>query len=384
MITLETMQVLIVDNMDSIRKSVRGIFKVLGYGTNFSYASNGVEALKVLREGGIDMAIIDVNLPMMNGVELLGQIRKDRDLRYLPVVMIAAEAERGIIAEATETEIDAYLLKPITVKALEKKITHVVEKSNCPSPMIRYLRKARMLEESGDMDAAIEQAATAQNEDPDSSIPVRELGILYFKKGDLDTAEKHFIRAAKLNRLDVFSFQYLGEIHLKRDNIDKASDFFDKAMKISPRHVTRGVHFGKTLIKKGMINEAIPVFDKIFEISQDALSLREEIANYCFDRDIYHYAISLMEFIIKNVPGRDDLLFKLGIAHERVNNANSAIQYFLAAEKKDKNNVSIKMHIARNYLKVNMPIRADHAIRAILTIEPDNEEARALLRQCVL
>ncbi len=383
MIDIENMNVLIVDDMESMRKSVRGMLKVINYGKNFRYAGNGVEALKVLKEGDTDLAIIDWNMPVMSGVELLGQVRENRDLRYLPVVMITAEAERGIVAEAAETDIDAYLLKPLTVRALEEKIRMVIEKTNNPSPMIRYLRKSRILEEAGNMDAAINEAKLALNEDPLSSKPIRELGILYYKKNDFETAEKCFLKAAKMNKLDVFAFHYLGEINLKRDNIDKASDYFNKAMKISPRHVTRGIYFGKVLVKKGMIKKAINVFERIFEISKESLSLREEIANYCLERGLYNYAISLMEFILKSIPGRDDLLFKLGIANESVDNPNNALNYFLAAEKKDKNNINIKMHIAKNYLKVDQSIRADHVIRTILKIEPNNEEAKELLRQCL-
>ncbi len=383
MIDVETMTIMIVDDMEPMRKSVRGMLKVINYGKNFRYASNGVEALKVLKETSIDFAIIDWNMPIMGGVELLGRIREDRDLRYLPVVMITAEAERGIVAEVAETEIDAYLLKPLTVKALEEKIRIVVEMANNPSPMIRHLRKSRIFEEAGNMDAAIGEAKLALNEDPSSSKPIRELGILYYKKNDIDTAEKCFLKAAKMNKLDVFAFHYLGEIYLKRDNIDKASEFFNKAMKISPRHVTRGIYFGKVLVEKGMLKKAINVFEKVFEISKDSLTLREEIANYCLEKGVFNFAISLLEFILKNVPGRDDLLFKLGIANESINNPKGALQYFLGAEKKDKNNINLKMHIAKNYIKINQSIRADNIIRAILKKEPENEEAKELLRQCV-
>ena len=68
----------------------------------------------------------------------------------------------------------------------------MIDKTNNPPPMIRHLRKAREHEEAGDFPAAINEAKQALKEDPSSSRPVRELGILYFKNQDLDTAEKCF------------------------------------------------------------------------------------------------------------------------------------------------------------------------------------------------
>lgn len=71
------------------------------------------------------------------------------------------------------------------------------------------------------------------NSDPLSSRPVRTIAHHYLKN-DLDEAEKWFIKAAKMNRLDVYAFHYLGEINMKRNNVDMAVKFYEKAMEISP------------------------------------------------------------------------------------------------------------------------------------------------------
>ncbi len=383
MIDIRTASILIVDDMDPMCRSIRGMLKVLDFGKQFRYANNGLEAWKILNEEPVDLAIIDWNMPVMTGVELLSSIRDDRSLRDLPVVMVTAEAERSIVAEVAESEIDAYLLKPLTVKSLEEKIRFVIDKVNNPAPMMQHLKQAREREESGDIEGAINAAKAAMKEDPTSSRPVRELGILYYKKEDFDTAEKCFTKAAKMNKLDVFAFHYLGEISLKRDHIDQASGYFTKAMAISPRHVSRGVNFGKVLVKKGMVRKATSVFDNAIEISKEPLALREEIAAFCFERGIYNYAITLMEFIVKQIPARNDLVYKLGLAYESINENHQAVRYFQDVERKDPKNIDVKIHLAKNYLAAEQSIRADNILKAILKIEPDNPEAQELLKKCV-
>ena len=92
--------------------------------------------MSTLNSSKADLAIIDWNMPVMNGVQMLENIRKDKALRDMPVIMVTAEAERDIVSEVAETEIDAYLLKPLTLGALDNKIRAVVEQANNPDPAI--------------------------------------------------------------------------------------------------------------------------------------------------------------------------------------------------------------------------------------------------------
>ncbi len=97
----------------------------------------------------------------------------------MPVVMVTAEANQEIVAEAAESDIDAYILKPLTAKALETRILKVVDRTNNPPPMFYHLKKARDFEEDGDIEAAKKEIGLAMEANPDSSKPVREIGVLH-------------------------------------------------------------------------------------------------------------------------------------------------------------------------------------------------------------
>jgi len=383
MIDLKQMSVLIVDDMENMCKSIRGMLKVLDYGSKFRFAFNGAEAWAILQKDPVDLAIVDWNMPTMTGVELLGHIRDDKTMRDMPVVMVTAEANSEIVAEAAESDIDAYILKPLTVKSLGDKIAEVVEKANHPPAMAFHLKQARDLEEAGELESAITEINNAMDAAPESTRPLRELGKVYLKMDNLEEAEKWLSKAAKLNKLDVIAFHALGELYLKQNKIDKASEFLDKAMNISPRHVDRGVQFGKVLIQKGAVRKALNVFDKAIALSDNSLSVQEEVADFCLEEDLNEYAEKNLEFLLQQMPSRQDIVYKLGIANEKQGQYRKAVNYFIEAGKRDKDNIDIQLKVAKNYIASGQVLRAEQTLNSITRKDPDNEQAKELLKQCL-
>ena len=117
MIDINEMTVLIVDDMVSMCKSIHSMMRVIGYGRNVLFAYNGKEALNILQKEPIDLVLLDYNMPVMSGGEVISHIREDRNLRDLPVIMVTAQAYQDYVAEAAESVIDAYILKPLTASS---------------------------------------------------------------------------------------------------------------------------------------------------------------------------------------------------------------------------------------------------------------------------
>jgi len=383
LIDINEMTVLIVDDIITMCRSVHRMMITIGYGKNFFYAHNGEEAFRILEKEPIDLILMDYNMPKMSGGEALSQIRHDRILRDMPVIMITAQAYQDYVAEAAESYVDALILKPLNVKILEQKVAHVVEQANNPPPLVAHLKRATAFEDEGDLDAAIDEAKKAMELDPDSTRAIRELGCFYFKKNAFKEAEQWLLKAAEMNYLDVIAFHYLGELYLNLEDIDKAQHYFGKAMQISPRHLDRGIKFGKALVQREMVPRAVKVFKDAIKLSGDSLELREEIADFCIENEAYEYGASLLESIIDEQPKRTDLLFKLGKALTAAGDAHSALPYLVDAENADQENPDIKIHLAKNYLSIDKPIWAENALKRLLKIEPGYEEAIELMRECV-
>ena len=115
------MRALVVDDSKAMRKIISGALRKLGYET--VEAADGAEALKVLQEGPLpDLATIDWNMPVMDGLTLVTNVRANRDYRSLTMMMVTTEAEHGQIVRALAAGAHEYLIKPFTPDAVRDKL----------------------------------------------------------------------------------------------------------------------------------------------------------------------------------------------------------------------------------------------------------------------
>jgi len=121
------MKFLIVDDFSTMRRIVRNLLKEIGY-TNADEAEDGNAALVKLRGGAFDFVVSDINMPNMNGFELLTQIKADASIKHLPVLMVTAEAKKEDIVTAAQAGAAGYIVKPFTKATLEEKVNKIIEK----------------------------------------------------------------------------------------------------------------------------------------------------------------------------------------------------------------------------------------------------------------
>src|SRR6187402_2391156 len=92
--TLPTdLKFLIVDDFSTMRRIVRGLLKEMGC-NNAEEAEDGAIALATLKQQKFDFVVSDINMPNMNGFELLKSIKADDSLKHIPVLMVTAEARK--------------------------------------------------------------------------------------------------------------------------------------------------------------------------------------------------------------------------------------------------------------------------------------------------
>ena len=121
------MKFLIVDDFSTMRRIVRNLLKEIGY-ANADEAEDGAAALAKLKGGAFDFVVSDINMPNMNGFELLSQIKADASIKHLPVLMVTAEAKKEDIVTAAQAGAAGYIVKPFTKAMLEEKVNKIIEK----------------------------------------------------------------------------------------------------------------------------------------------------------------------------------------------------------------------------------------------------------------
>jgi len=121
------MKFLIVDDFSTMRRIVRNLLKEIGY-AQADEAEDGVVGLAKLRAGHFDFVVCDINMPNMNGLEMLRQVRADAALKDIPVLMVTAEAKKEDIINAAQCGASGYIVKPFTRATLEEKLTKIIDK----------------------------------------------------------------------------------------------------------------------------------------------------------------------------------------------------------------------------------------------------------------
>lgn len=121
------MKILIVDDFSTMRRIIKNLLRELGF-NNTMEADDGSTALPMLKSGNFDFLVTDWNMPNMEGIELLRQVRSDPTLKSLPVLMVTAEAKRDQIVEAAQAGVNGYIVKPFTAETLKEKIDKIFER----------------------------------------------------------------------------------------------------------------------------------------------------------------------------------------------------------------------------------------------------------------
>lgn len=121
-------KVLVVDDFPTMRRIVKNLLKQLGF-ENIDEAEDGSQALKKLQTGEYGLVISDWNMPNMEGIELLRNVRQSPEpLKNIPFLMVTAEAEKEKVIEAIKAGVDNYIVKPFTAELLTEKLSKIAEK----------------------------------------------------------------------------------------------------------------------------------------------------------------------------------------------------------------------------------------------------------------
>ena len=115
-------KVMIVDDSRAMRMILRRTLGELGYAA--CEAGNGQEALDLLAQEGaqLSLMLVDWNMPVMCGLDLVKAVRADARFLALPLVMVTTETEIGHISQAIEAGANEYVMKPFTKEVLEDKL----------------------------------------------------------------------------------------------------------------------------------------------------------------------------------------------------------------------------------------------------------------------
>lgn len=115
------MKLLLVDDSATMRRIQKTQMATMGI-TDIEEAGNGEEALAKLSQAAFDIVLLDWNMPVMDGLTCLQNIRKNASYGNIKVIMCTSESEKSKVMEALKAGATNYIVKPFTPEALKEKI----------------------------------------------------------------------------------------------------------------------------------------------------------------------------------------------------------------------------------------------------------------------
>lgn len=122
-----SLDVLIVDDSAAIRKILQRVLRQaeVPLGQVFE-AGDGLEALELLKNQAVGLILSDINMPNMDGLQFLSQVRANDAWKSVPVVMITTEGGQTKVMEAVQLGASGYVRKPFTADQIKEKLTGII------------------------------------------------------------------------------------------------------------------------------------------------------------------------------------------------------------------------------------------------------------------
>lgn len=127
------LDMLVVDDSPVTRKMVRRALGLCGLEVKEVYeAGDGAEALEALSSHHVDLVLADINMPVMNGMELVERMSKDPKLSNVPVVIVATPMSQDRVEQVLDRGARAYLAKPFRPEALRDVVIQILGPAGDP------------------------------------------------------------------------------------------------------------------------------------------------------------------------------------------------------------------------------------------------------------
>lgn len=117
-------KILIVDDSKAIRQSIRFVLEQNEY--QVLDAEDGLDALEKLENGTVDLIITDVNMPNMNGIELIQALRGKEGFKFVPILVLTTESQNSVMEKGKAAGATGWIVKPFSTDKLLAAVRKVV------------------------------------------------------------------------------------------------------------------------------------------------------------------------------------------------------------------------------------------------------------------
>lgn len=377
------LNVLVVDDMAAIRRMLRQMLLHLGVQGDIKEAGDGQEAWEALQKRPFDLVVCDINMPRMNGLDLLRQLRATDQYQTTPFLMISGEVSEDIIAASAESEVDGYLLKPFKIDALESRLRTILMHRYLPSRGESLFRKASSLLVNGKPAETL--VVLEELSDPPFRIQAKVLNLMGECHMALESpveAAVCFEQALQLNSKYLKAYQNLAVLMESQGNPGAARKYLEEARKLSPLNPERLYCLGRLCLQTGAPEQAKQYLEESWRLGHHPPAHHQtEMAETFLAAGLEKIAEELFVQAIDDTPQDAHLYNRLGVALRRQHKHREALDRYQQALKLDPRNEKVYFNLGVLFFDLGEKEKALEALRAALKLRPDFPEAQDFLRR---
>ncbi len=376
------MRVLVVEDHPSMRSILKKMLYRMQCFESIEEAADGEEGWHKLRTEIFHLVVADINMPRLNGIELLKRCRRESDLRNIPFLIVSGEALQDVIAFVGEWGVFDYVVKPFSYSILKSRIEAMFERLRNPEDLL--FREVERLKELGYYSEALHRVEEAEANLKDLKAKWLTIkGECLLALGSLEGAEECLNRALKLSEMYLPAHKTCAELHLKQGNIDRAIESLTRADEISPLDTDRKVNLGKLLLGQGRDDEGRGYLDKAVKQSSQTErgDILRRVAEAYMENGHFAEAEELFLKLIKLDPDQVETYNRLGIALRRQGKYDDAETYYRMALESHPQNPVIYYNLGVLQFSRQDRKKARQSLEEAIRLDPGFKKAREVLRQ---
>lgn len=375
--------ILIADDILGMRRLLRQSLRSMGF-HNIIEAVDGVDAIEKLTTNSVDLILSDWNMPNLLGIDVLKFVRSKKEYSHIPFIMITEEVSEATIAEAAETEVDAYIIKPFTLGQLQDRITNILSSSEEYNKIDYYLERGKAFVVTKQFSNAMIEFKNALRINPRSPRALLEFGNMYAQQGNDKQAKLLYQKSIAISPKFLKAHDALANLCLATSDNDGYLHHLQNAVAISPRNLERRFMLGQALIKHGCIDNAKKILENILEdAGKQYTELVSKIGDTMLSLGSFEIAEKAFNKAISNDSTNLRLFNQQGIVLRKQGKYKEAISNYYKALRIAPNDENLHYNLSKALYGDGQLTLAIKTLHIALRLNPQFEEARLLLHKFV-
>ena len=373
-----SLRFLVVDDDDEMRRFLAATLRVLGFKI-VRQVREGQEGIDLLKQLPMDFVLSDWEMPGMDGMALLREMRAEPMWDLVPFLLLSANINAEVAAEAEDYGADGHLLKPIRQDVLMSAIQRIVEYRDVFTEIYILTSRAKALADASVREDAYEEIRKAQMKYPGNPMVWNESGLVLSILGEQEMAEWCHKRAIELNRRFLKAYDSLGALYFNQRRFSDARLILEKAVLLSPRNKFRHREIGKACLAEGFVEKARSWFYEAVALEGNSGARHAAVGEIFFELERADLAEHDFSQACQTDPGMIHYYNRLGIALRRQGKLKEAAQNYKRAINIAPGDPIVYYNYAIALSELKDIPQAKASLQRSLALDPGFNEAQALL-----